>query len=67
MAHLQSYCYKGWGEWARENLSYVQAIRVGDRIVCSGQGNLTLSPISRRPFPSTIHPQPPTSNPTPFS
>ncbi|KAI9658511.1 MAG: hypothetical protein M1831_003949 [Alyxoria varia] len=38
MSSLKSYAYPGWGEWAQENLSYVQAIRVGDRIVCSGQG-----------------------------
>jgi enamine deaminase RidA (YjgF/YER057c/UK114 family) len=26
------------GEWARANLGYSQAVRVGDRIECSGQG-----------------------------
>ena len=38
MAHLQSYAYPGWGEWAAKNVNYTQAIRVGDRIMCSGQG-----------------------------
>ncbi|RYP41968.1 hypothetical protein DL767_000599 [Monosporascus sp. MG133] len=38
MSDLQCYAYPGWGEWARKNLSYSQAVRVGDRIICSGQG-----------------------------
>jgi hypothetical protein len=38
MSDCKSYQYPGWGEWARENLSFTQAIRVGDRIHCSGQG-----------------------------
>lgn len=38
MSNLQSYAYPGWGEWAQKNLHYVQAVRVGDRIICSGQG-----------------------------
>ncbi|ERF69714.1 hypothetical protein EPUS_09472 [Endocarpon pusillum Z07020] len=38
MSNLQSYAYPGWGEWAQKNMSFTQAIRVGDRIVCSGQG-----------------------------
>ncbi|KAI6780660.1 uncharacterized protein J7T54_001164 [Emericellopsis cladophorae] len=37
-ASLQSFAYPGLGEWARDNLGYMQAIRVGDRIECSGQG-----------------------------
>lgn len=28
----------GYGEWARENLHYSQALRLGDRIETSGQG-----------------------------
>ncbi|KAI1074428.1 putative L-PSP endoribonuclease family protein [Whalleya microplaca] len=38
MSNLQSYAYAGIGEWARETMAYSQAIRVGDTIVCSGQG-----------------------------
>ncbi|KAH9902093.1 YjgF-like protein [Xylariomycetidae sp. FL2044] len=38
MAHLPQYSYPGIGEWAKENLHYSQAVRVGDTIVCSGQG-----------------------------
>ncbi|KIJ48719.1 hypothetical protein M422DRAFT_162319 [Sphaerobolus stellatus SS14] len=38
MSHLQYYCYKGFGEAKREELWYSQAVRVGDRIECSGQG-----------------------------
>jgi len=38
MSNLQSYAYPGYGEWAQKNLYYTQAVRVGDRIVCSGQG-----------------------------
>ncbi|GAB7349468.1 hypothetical protein MBLNU459_g0181t1 [Dothideomycetes sp. NU459] len=38
MANLQYYNYPGYGEWAEKNLLYSQAVRVGDRIICSGQG-----------------------------
>ncbi|KAF7540793.1 hypothetical protein G7Z17_g12099 [Cylindrodendrum hubeiense] len=38
MSHLQYYNYAGFGEWANVNLGYSQAVRVGDRIECSGQG-----------------------------
>ena len=47
MAHLQAYVYPGWGTWAEKNQGYTQAIRVGDRIVISGQGVIpTLSLIN---------------------
>ena len=39
MAHLQYYAYPGVGEHAREAYGYNQAVRVGDRIEISGQGN----------------------------
>ncbi|KAF3054767.1 hypothetical protein CFAM422_013252 [Trichoderma lentiforme] len=32
------YSYPGMGEWARKTMAYSQAIRVENRIVCSGQG-----------------------------
>ncbi|KAK3721081.1 hypothetical protein LTR37_003371 [Vermiconidia calcicola] len=38
MSHLKYYSYKGYGESAREKSSYSQAVRVGDRIECAGQG-----------------------------
>ncbi|QDS69480.1 hypothetical protein FKW77_006456 [Venturia effusa] len=38
MSQLQRYTYPGIGVWAEENLSYTQAIRVGNTIICSGQG-----------------------------
>lgn len=42
MSTLKSYDYPGFGEFAREAMAYTQAIRVGDRIHCSGQGNSSL-------------------------
>ncbi|KAK6954028.1 hypothetical protein Daesc_003990 [Daldinia eschscholtzii] len=38
MAGLPSYVYEGVGEWARDTMHYIQAIRVGDTIFLSGQG-----------------------------
>ncbi|KAJ4299579.1 hypothetical protein N0V90_004825 [Kalmusia sp. IMI 367209] len=38
MSHLQYYAYKGVGERNLEQYRYQQAVRVGDRIECSGQG-----------------------------
>ncbi|KAJ1323462.1 Endoribonuclease L-PSP [Microdochium nivale] len=38
MSHLQYYSYEGVGVRNREIYSYSQAVRVGDRIECSGQG-----------------------------
>ena len=38
MSGLPSYAYRGFGSWAQENNHYSQAIRVGDRLICSGQG-----------------------------
>jgi hypothetical protein len=42
MAHLQFYCYPGFGEAKREELWYSQAVRVGDYIEIAGQGMFTL-------------------------
>lgn len=33
--------YPGVGQWAHDNLGYSQAVRIGDRIECSGQGKPT--------------------------
>ncbi|TFK21034.1 endoribonuclease L-psp family protein, partial [Coprinopsis marcescibilis] len=38
MAHLQYFNYKGFGEDVKEKYWYSQAVRIGDRIECSGQG-----------------------------
>ena len=38
MAHLSYHNYPGWGETVRQDLHYSQAVRIGDRIECSGQG-----------------------------
>ncbi|KAI1503113.1 YjgF-like protein [Biscogniauxia marginata] len=38
MANLPAYAYPGIGEWARKTMSYNQAVRAGNTIVCSGQG-----------------------------
>ncbi|KAH0431474.1 l-psp endoribonuclease family protein [Colletotrichum camelliae] len=38
MSHLQYYAYKDHGLRQRKNFSYNQAVRVGDRIECAGQG-----------------------------
>ncbi|KAM0193052.1 hypothetical protein ACHAPA_004017 [Fusarium lateritium] len=38
MSHLKYYAYKDHGVRQRNNFSYNQAVRVGDRIECSGQG-----------------------------
>ncbi|UNI16764.1 hypothetical protein JDV02_003172 [Purpureocillium takamizusanense] len=38
MSHLRYYAYEGQGEQKRRNFSYSQAVRVGDRVECAGQG-----------------------------
>lgn len=38
MSHLQYYAYKGVGQRNLKNYGYNQAVRVGERIECSGQG-----------------------------
>ncbi|KAL3476602.1 YjgF-like protein [Aspergillus californicus] len=38
MSHLQYYAYEKAGVIQREKFSYSQAVRVGDRIECAGQG-----------------------------
>jgi hypothetical protein len=38
MSHLQYYCYDGWGQKAKRDFNYSQAVRIGDRIECAGQG-----------------------------
>lgn len=38
MSHLTYYNYPGVGERNAQNFKYSQAVRIGDRIECSGQG-----------------------------
>ncbi|KAF4839618.1 RutC family protein [Colletotrichum siamense] len=38
MSHLKYYAYEGVGERNLEKFSYNQAVRVGDKIECAGQG-----------------------------
>lgn len=38
MSHLQYYRQPGYGEWAYDKFAYNQAVRVGDSVHCSGQG-----------------------------
>lgn len=38
MSHLTYYNYDGVGQRNRQNFKYSQAVRVDDRIECSGQG-----------------------------
>lgn len=38
MSHLKYYAYESMGVEKQSKFSYSQAVRVGDRIECSGQG-----------------------------
>lgn len=38
MSGLKYYSYEGFGQAAAENFYYSQAVRVGNRIECAGQG-----------------------------
>ncbi|OMP86112.1 hypothetical protein BK809_0003281 [Diplodia seriata] len=53
MSHLKYYAYEGVGTTNREKFSYNQAVRVGDRIECSGQGKSKPLPASRGWDPKT--------------
>lgn len=46
MSHLKYYAYEGQGVEKREKFHYNQAVRIGDRIECSGQGMMTFPPPS---------------------
>ncbi|KAH9874163.1 hypothetical protein IAQ61_004792 [Plenodomus lingam] len=45
MSHLQYFSYKGVGERNLRGHGYQQAVRVGDRIEASGQGNMSIEPL----------------------
>jgi enamine deaminase RidA (YjgF/YER057c/UK114 family) len=38
MSHLQYHAYPGFGQFILQNFGHQQAVRVGDRIECAGQG-----------------------------
>ncbi|KAJ5263584.1 hypothetical protein N7478_011189 [Penicillium angulare] len=38
MSHLQYYSYEGVGQRNKQKFKYSQAVRIGDRIECAGQG-----------------------------
>ncbi|KAJ5736367.1 uncharacterized protein N7483_001492 [Penicillium malachiteum] len=38
MSHLQYYSYEGVGQKNKKDFLYSQAVRIGDRIECAGQG-----------------------------
>lgn len=44
MAHLPSFVSAGFGEYAKKELWYSQAIKIGNTIECSGQGTPYLFP-----------------------
>lgn len=47
MSHLQYYSYEGVGVRNKKQFRYSQAVRIGDRIECAGQGQSSLpSPTS---------------------
>ena len=47
MSDLKYFNYPGWGEKKQKEYSYSQAVRVGDRIECSGQGTYPQLPVPR--------------------
>lgn len=57
MSHLQYYNYEGFGERAKVDVHYSQAVRIGDIIELSGQG-VPISPSSlnmnTNPFPGGL-------------
>jgi len=55
MAHLTYTNYEGFGERAKENYWYSQAVRIGDTIEISGQGKSLASycSLSTNTYPAT--------------
>ena len=51
MSTLQYYAYPEQGVRLREKSSYSQAVRVGDRIECAGQGMICRHHYSNGPIP----------------
>ncbi|KAF4256450.1 hypothetical protein LV164_007347 [Aspergillus fumigatus] len=52
MSHLTYYNYDGVGKAKQAQFKYSQAVRVGDRIECAGQGNPP--PLSFSPYSSSL-------------
>lgn len=44
MSGLQYYTYPKWGEKAAKDFNYSQAVRIGTRIECAGQGKHSAPP-----------------------
>jgi hypothetical protein len=49
MANLTYYNYPGVGEENKKHYYYSQAVRIGDQIECSGQGNPPPTPLLPSP------------------
>ena len=63
MSHLKYYAYEPFGSRQRQNFHYSQAVRVGDRIECSGQGvSLNPPPFLLAVLQQPLHPGPPNSS-----
>ncbi|KAB8345914.1 hypothetical protein FH972_022968 [Carpinus fangiana] len=43
MAHLTYFSYEGFGQTAKASSWYNQAVRIGDKIECAGQGASLIS------------------------
>ena len=48
MSHLTYYNYDGVGKQNQQKFKYSQAVRIGDRIECAGQGMLSIPPLQTR-------------------
>lgn len=46
MSNLRYYTYEGFGERSQQQFWYSQAVRIGDRIECAGQGTRNRSSLS---------------------
>jgi enamine deaminase RidA (YjgF/YER057c/UK114 family) len=52
MSHLKYYSYEGVGVRNKKNFKYSQAVRVGDKIECAGQGRSLLETMQRELYPN---------------
>ena len=52
MSHLTFSAYPGYGEKAKKDYSYSQAVKIGDLIHCSGQGkhSVTAQSVTASPY-----------------
>jgi hypothetical protein len=54
MSHLTYYNYPDVGKTKQRDFKYSQAVRIGDRIECAGQGILPLSNIHPHHSPQSL-------------